>query len=186
MSKITFETQLFEINGWTIMHMPKDESEKFPSRGQIMVKGTINGFPFQTAFEPDGNWSHWLHVDKDMQKSAQVKAGDIVKMEVESTKDWPEPKVPKDIQDALVDDPKIKPLWERITPLARWEWIRWINSTESQETRKHRIEVSCSKLLKGERRPCCFNRNMCCVPQVSKSGILLDASGNQIGAGYGH
>ncbi|HSD55815.1 MAG TPA: YdeI/OmpD-associated family protein [Candidatus Saccharimonadales bacterium] len=170
---IKFEAKLISINGWTIVHLPKEASEKLPSRGQVMVKGTINDFHLHTALEPDGNWGHWLNVSENMQKSVGIQAGDTVSLEIEATKDWPEPNVPADIQKA-VDRPEIKPLWTRITPMARWEWLRWVNSTASPETRKHRIEVSCSKLLAGERRPCCFNRNMCCVPEVSKSGILLE------------
>jgi hypothetical protein len=171
---IRFETTLCTIGTWTILKLPKEASAKLPSRGQVMVKGTINGFHFQTALEPDGNWSHWLNVDKKMQKDANVRAGDTVSLEIEATKDWPEPDIPADLQAALDTDPKVQPLWARITPMARWEWIRWINSTKQTETRKRRIEVSCSKLLAGERRPCCFNRNMCCVPEISKNGVLLE------------
>ena len=174
MSAIRFEATPYKIGAWAVLRLPADVSAQLPSRGQVMVKGTINDFQFQTALEPDGNGSHWLHVDKDMQKAAKVAAGDTVTLAIESTKDWPEPNVPTDIETALDGNPQVQTLWKRITPMARWEWIRWINSTDQPETRARRIEVSCSKLLAGERRPCCFNRNMCCVPQVSKSGVLLE------------
>ena len=58
--------------------------------------------------------------------------------------------------------------------MARWDWIRWINATAQQETRKRRIEVAFSKLKSGMRRPCCFNRGMCTEPYVSKNGVLLE------------
>lgn len=173
MAAISFKTKLFKIHTWTILLLPKNASAQLPSRGQVMVKGTINNFQFQTALEPDGNGSHWLQVTTAMQKSIHVAAGDTVSVTIEPTKDWPEPEVPADIQAALDADPQIEALWKRVTPLARWEWIRWIRATNQKETRKHRIEVACSKLMAGERRPCCFNRNMCCVPEVSKSGVLL-------------
>ncbi len=138
-----------------------------------MVKGTLNGFHFQTALEPDGNGSHWLNIDSNLQKSAGAKAGQTASLAIESTKDWPEPPVPADVKAALTKHPSVLTLWKDITPLARWEWIRWIGATAQSETRKRRIEVAFSKLTHGERRPCCFNRSMCCVPQVSKSGVLL-------------
>lgn len=173
---ISFKAKLFKIGSRTILKLPVEASAKLPSRGQTMVKGTINGFQFQTALEPDGNGSHWFEVGKSMQKAAHAKAGDTVTLEIESTKEWPEPNVPADVMAGLNTNSQAKALWERITPMARWEWIRWIGATAQHETRKRRIEVACSKLSSGMRRPCCFNRNMCCVPEVSKNGVLLPPS----------
>ena len=173
MSIIHFETKLFTIGSWTILKLPQSASVKLPSRGQVMVKGTLNGHDFQTALEPDGNESHWFKVDDSLRKATHTAAGDTVTLALESTKKWPEPPIPADWKTALAN-PDIHALWMRITPLARWEWLRWIGSTSQSETRKRRIEVACSKLVAGERRPCCFNRNMCCVPQVSKNGVLLE------------
>lgn len=174
MSKINFETKLFNIGSWTILKLPKSASVKLPSRGQTMVKGTINGFSFQTALEPDGYGSHWFKVEKSMQDSANAHLGDTVKLAIESTKEWPEPNVPADLEAALAADSQAHALWMDITPMARWDWIRWIRATSQQETRKRRIEVACSKLKNGERRPCCFNRTVCTEPYVSKSGGLLE------------
>lgn len=176
MPAIRFEAQLYTIGSKTILRVPKDASAKLPSRGQNMVKGTLNGLPFHMPLEPDGDWSHWLDVDDRMQTAAKVAAGDTVTVEIEPTKEWPESQIPADLAAALDADAQVKELWSDVTPMARWEWIRWISSTAQPETRKRRIEVSCSKLLAGERRPCCFNRNMCCVPEVSKSGVLLGPS----------
>ena len=155
--------------------MPKTASAKLPSRGQVMVKGTINDIAFQDALEPDGKGSHWLKIDTTMQKSAGAKPGTDAALVIESTKEWPEPKIPADLRAALDTNPQTAAVWEAVTPMARWEWIRWINSTKVPETRKRRIETTCSKLMSGLRRPCCFNRSVCCVADVSKNGVLLDA-----------
>lgn len=176
MSTINFKVKLFAIGSWTILKLPSEASAKLPSRGQTMVKGTINGVFFQTALEPDGNGSHWLHFDNHMQKATKAKAGDTVRLAIESTKEWPEPDVPADLKAALAEYPQVQDLWLDITPMARWDWIRWIRATNRQETRKRRIEVAFSKLKAGERRPCCFSRTMCTVPEVSKNGALLGAN----------
>jgi len=177
MPTIHFEATPFQINGWTIVKLPQSASAKLPSRGQVMVGGTINDFAFQTALEPDGRGGHWLNIDKNMQKSADVEVGEPVTLEIESTKLWPEPNIPADIKATLDASPKLQALWEDVTPMARWEWIRWIGATAKSETRAHHIEVAVSKLTRGERRPCCFNRSMCCVPEVSKNGVLLEPVG---------
>lgn len=174
MPKIIFETKLFTIGSWTILQLPKDASAQLPSRGQVMVEGTINGVRLQTPLEPDGKGSHWFRIDDKLSKAAVIATGDTVALELEPSKEWPEPDVPADIQKALAADSDAHALWEKVTPLARWEWIRWIRSTGREETRKKRIEVALSKMRRGERRPCCWNRNLSTEPSVSKNGALLE------------
>lgn len=169
---ITFRTQLFTVGGWTILRLPEAASATLPSRGQTMIKGTINGYNFETPLEPDGRWSHWFKIDEVMSQAIKARAGDTVTVSIAPSKDWPEPPIPADIKKALHADSKAHELWTRITPMARWEWIRWIRGTSRQETRVHRIKVACSKLRAGERRPCCWNRNLCSEPTVSKNGQL--------------
>lgn len=139
-----------------------------------MVRGTINGFRFQSALEPDGKGSHWFRLDKAMLKTIGADVGDSVMLAIEPVKEWPEPNVPADLKDALAAVPQAHTLWTEITPMARWDWIRWIRSTKQPETRRRRIEVALSKLTAGDRRPCCFNRNVCTETYVSNNGVLLE------------
>jgi hypothetical protein len=165
---------MFAIDSWTILTLPKSASAKLPSRGMAMVTGTINGFRFQSPLEPDGKGSHWFRVDEIMSDAVGVFAGDTVTLAIEPAAEWPEPQVPPDLEIVLVADPRLYSLWRDITPAARWDWIRWIRSTKQLETRKRRIEVACSKLRAGNRRPCCFNRNLCTEPSVSNNGVLRE------------
>src|SRR5947208_14305701 len=64
--------------------------------------------------------------------------------------------VPGDLKKALASDPQALTAWEDITPLARNEWICWIESAKKAETRSLRIEWGCSSLKEGKRRPCCW------------------------------
>lgn len=172
---IRFDSTLSTIDKSTILRLPKDASAKLPSRGQVAVRGTINGHEFQTVVEPDGNMGHWLKIDQKLQRAAAVGAGDATTLELEPLKDWPEPSVPKDLEVALVAaPPKIRAIWKDITPMARWEWVRWVNATQNPDTRKRRVEVSISKMKSGKRRPCCFNLAACTDPNLSRSGRLID------------
>jgi hypothetical protein len=174
MSAIRFKARLFNIGSRTILRMPESASAKLPSRGMTLVEGTINTFPFQAVLDPDGKGSHWFRVDKTLLEAANANAGDIAMLAIEPSTHWPEPTVPGDLKDALAAAPQAHTLWLDITPMARWDWIRWIGSTSQPETRRRRIDAACDKLKKGERRPCCFNRNLCTEPSVSHSGVLLD------------
>lgn len=64
--------------------------------------------------------------------------------------------LPADLKRALTSDAKALETWEDITPLARNEWICWIESAKRVETRARRIEWGCSSLKDGKRRPCCW------------------------------
>lgn len=180
MSTINFETKLFQINSWIILRLPENASAELPSRGMTMVSGTLNGVPFKTLLEPDGRYapgqrsSHWFRPDPKLLDEASVKAGDTVQVSLESTKEWIEPEVPEDFKKALVASPEAEALWNDISPLARWDWIRWIRAVKTAETRQKHIDVALDKLNKGMRRPCCFNRNLCSEPDVSHNWTLLE------------
>ena len=174
MSTTRFEAKLFKIGSWTLLRLPKSASAKLPSRGMTMVEGTINGFRFQAALEPDGKGSHWFRLDKSMREASGANAGDTVMLAIEPVRQWPEPSVPADLKNALAVVPQALTLWMEITPIARWDWIRWISSTKQPETRRRRIENAFSMLKSGKRRPCCFNRTICTEPYVSNNGVLLE------------
>jgi Domain of unknown function (DUF1905)/Bacteriocin-protection, YdeI or OmpD-Associated len=172
---IRFDAMLSTIDKRTILRLPEKASGKLPSRGQVAVQGTINGHRFQTVLEPDGYFGHWMGIDRKLQQTAALSAGDTATLEIESLKDWPEPNVPRDLETALATAPQnIQDLWKAITPMARWEWVRWVNATQNPDTRKRRVEVSISKMKSGKRRPCCFNLAACTDPNLSKSGRLIE------------
>jgi hypothetical protein len=172
---IRFDATLYTMDEWTILRLPEKASEKLPSRGQVAVQGTINGHGFQTVLEPDGNFGHWMRIDEKQKQTAAISAGDTATLEIDPLKDWPEPQVPQDLETAVAAAPqKIRDLWRDITPMARWEWVRWVNATKNYDTRKRRVEVSISKMKSGKRRPCCFNLAACTDPDLSKNGRLLE------------
>lgn len=172
---ISFESTLRKVGKSMIVQLPEDVSLKLPSRGQVMVKGTINDHDLQQVLEPDGRWGHWFRLNSDLLKATGLKLGDSVTIKMSPSKDWPEPTIPKDVALALNDAPQIvQVLWSNITTMARWEWIRWINATNVMETRDRRVEVSISKLKSGKRRPCCFNLAACTDPELSKNGRLIE------------
>jgi hypothetical protein len=174
---IRFQADPTEIASLTIVRLPGQVSGCLPSRGQVAVEGTINGHDFATVLEPDGLKGHWFKVDEELQRAAGVRAGDRITVTIEPTRDWPEPGVPADLAQALAAAPqRIRDMWRDITPMARWEWVRWIGATTNPATRQRRVEVSISKMNSGKRRPCCFDLSACTEPALSKNGKLLGAT----------
>jgi hypothetical protein len=122
----------------------------------MIVEGTINGFPFRAALEPNGNGSHSLKITKALQNAAGADVGDTVTVEITRVGEEPELWVPPDLRKALEAAPSAHALWAEITPMARRDWILWVISAKQEETRTRRIENACDMLSSGKRRPCCF------------------------------
>jgi len=64
--------------------------------------------------------------------------------------------MPADLKKALVLVKIALAAWEDITPLARNEWICWVEEAKKVETRHRRIKRTCEDLMNGKRRPCCW------------------------------
>src|SRR5216684_6384277 len=161
-STIRFSARLFrpeatdKAGSWTLLTLPRNASAKLPSRRMRMVEGTINGFPFRAALEPNGKGSHWFRVNKAMRDAAGADTGDTVTVEVTRAGEEPEIRVPMDLRKALAAAPLAQALWADITPIARRDWIFSISSAKQPETRMRRIEKACDMLASGKRRLCCF------------------------------
>ena len=164
-SKISFRTRLLlpaeASNGrsWTFLVLPKGASAKLPTRGQVVIDGTLNGAAFQATLDPDGQKSHWLKVSRKLRDAAAAQVGDEVALEIAPATKEPEPKVPPDLRKALALTPEAKAVWLDITLAGRRDWIHWITSAKQAETRARRIANACDMLAGGKRRVCCFDRS---------------------------
>ena len=67
-----------------------------------------------------------------------------------------EPRVPTDLRKVLAASARAKAQWSDPTPIARRDFISWIESAKQPETRKRRVESIPSRLASGKRRPCCY------------------------------
>ncbi|MFT4201744.1 YdeI/OmpD-associated family protein [Gordonia sp. (in: high G+C Gram-positive bacteria)] len=168
---VEFTGRVSAIGERLVVRLPAEASAALPSRGQVAATVTVAGHTADTVVEPDGRRGHWLPADG----LAGLGEGDDAAIRVVPTKEWPEPVRPDDFAAALAGAPDIADLWEAITPMARWEWVRWINATKNPQTRQRRIEVAVDKLRNGKRRPCCFDLSSCTDPEVATSGKLIEA-----------
>src|SRR5688572_22319821 len=75
-------------------------------------------------------------------------------------------KMPTDLKTALNSKSAVRLAWESLTPLARNEWICWVENAKLIETRKRRIKRSISELQLGKRRPCCW---IGCIHRTDKA-----------------
>lgn len=163
--EFTFEATLLRPakpgndDSWAFLVLPKTASDQLPRRGRTTVTGTLNGYPFQTTLEPDGQLSHWLKVSGELRKAANAVIGDNVTVQMSPLEPEPEPQLPDDLQQALAASPAAKTVWEGTTTIARLDWIHWIESAKQAKTRQRRVDNACEMLASGKRRVCCFDQS---------------------------
>ena len=65
-------------------------------------------------------------------------------------------KLPADLREALIANATALDAWKDITPLARNEFICWVEDAKQEKTRERRIRRTQEELEEGQRRPCCW------------------------------
>lgn len=91
-------------------------------------------------------------------------------------------RLPADLRKMLAAKTKVLALWEDITPLARNEFICWVENAKQDTTRERRIRRTGEELLEGQRRPCCW---LGCIHRPDKAvspsvqGILRKKAGSR-------
>jgi len=74
-------------------------------------------------------------------------------------------KLTNDIKTALTSDFKAHEAWEKLTPLARNEWICWVTFVKQATTREEHVRRMVSELKEGKKRPCCW---LGCIHRTDK------------------
>ena len=64
--------------------------------------------------------------------------------------------LPPDLREALLSNARALEAWNDITPLARNEFICWVEDAKQAATRQRRIRRTREELEEGQRRPCCW------------------------------
>jgi uncharacterized protein YdeI (YjbR/CyaY-like superfamily) len=64
--------------------------------------------------------------------------------------------LPADLRTELLASAPARDAWSDITPLARNEFICWVEDAKQATTRARRIRRTREELEEGMRRPCCW------------------------------
>jgi len=153
MDLFSFDAQLIKPDGvgtWTFLHIPRDVSGTFGSKGQVRVRGMINGYPFRSTALPMGDGTHYLVVGKELRDHITAKQGDTVKVELEVDTAERTVDIPEELMQALAGQPPAAIAFEKMTYSHKKEWVNWILSARQAETRLRRAKKAANLIAQGK------------------------------------
>jgi hypothetical protein len=146
----TFRAPLERVQsrlGWTIIRIPFDVGKVWGTRGQLRVKGEINGFAFRTSLFPARGGGHILLVNKRMQKGADVRQGMSAQFRLGPDLEERIAVVPMELKRFFNQDAILRKWFERLNYSTRNEIGKWVLQVKSAEARARRAEQMAERLL---------------------------------------
>lgn len=136
--------------GWTYAAIPEVLQNKNASFGWVKVKGSIDDYEFKNyTLMPMGNGKLFLPVKAEVRKKIGKHAGDWVHVILYADNSLTE--VPPEFLDCLTDVPGALKNFKSFTNGQQKEYIDWIYSAKTDETKVNRIAQAIQKIEKGKR-----------------------------------
>ena len=148
--KKRFEARLERLRSrlsWIIVRMPFDAAKAWGNRGQIKVKGEINGFAFRTSLFPTREGRHFLLVNKQMQKGARAVEGNTARFQMELDNEERTVTVPDELKGMLSQDRSLRRWHDELNYSTRNDIAKWITDPKGAEARVRRAEQIAERLL---------------------------------------
>ena len=145
-----FEARLERLRSrlnWIVIHLPFDAAQVWGLRGQIKVKGEINGFAFRTSLFPTREGRHFLLVNKQMQKGARAIEGSIARFQIALDREERTVTIPNELKRILSEDRSLRRWHDELNHSARNDIAKWIAEPKSAEARIRRAEQIAERLL---------------------------------------
>jgi len=142
----TLERSSNRLN-WVIARIPFDVAKIWGTRGQLRVKGTINGFAFRTSLFPAGSGDHVMLVNKRMQAGAGTGAGAVAQFRLEPDTEERVITIPPELARALSEDRSLGGWFDRFNDSTRRWVVDWITQVKSAEARLRRANQIAERLL---------------------------------------
>ena len=137
------------VGTWTYLVIPLDLVSLYGAKGQITLRGTINGQPFRSSAMPRGDGAHYLVVNKTLRDQIGATQGDTVTVTLERDTEMRATTVPDDFQRALDGDDAANTTFTGFSPSRRKLYVEWIEAAKSGETRQRRIQSAVARIARG-------------------------------------
>ena len=121
----------------------------FGKKGQVKVRGTLNGHPFRGSTLPHGDSTHYLVVNKSIRDAIGASQGDFVQVIMHKDDEERRAAIPNNLAAALQANPASKAIIEKLSYSHQKQYVEWIESAKQTATRQNRISKTITMLPEG-------------------------------------
>ena len=140
-----------DIRGaWTFVRIPFSVAQEFGVKGQVPVKGTINGVPYENFLLPQGEGVHILVIKKEIRDQASVTAGDVAEVTMERETGARQVAVPDELADVLQASAGAQRVFDKLGYSHRKAYCDHVAEAKRAETRARRAAKCVELLLEAE------------------------------------
>ena len=133
---------------WVIARLPFDSAKAWGKRGQLRIKGEINGFAFSGTLFPTGAGTHFLIVNKKLLSGGKTAAGLKAKFRLQpDTTPRPAPPPAKELLCELRQSKRLLKFFESLSPSRRNDIAKWTAQCKTSEARKRRSQQIAERLM---------------------------------------
>jgi hypothetical protein len=135
--------------GWTYADLPQVTPDSKAPFGWVKVRGAIDGIEITNYhLMPYGNGKLFLPVKAEIRKKIKKEAGDWV--HVILFRDNEPAEVPEEMLLCLQDEPEAFRFFNSLNESEKLNYIKWIYSAKTDETKVDRIAKTIDRLVKRQ------------------------------------
>lgn len=139
-------------SGGAWIRIPFDTESEYGTKGQVKVKATFDGRPYQGSIANMGD-GHILIVRKDIRKAIGKTTGDKVMVTLEEDKSERTIDLPEELAQILQENPEAEAFYNSLSYTNRKEYALWISSAKRGETKAKRLQETLHRLNSGIKNP---------------------------------
>ncbi|MBK8500231.1 MAG: DUF1905 domain-containing protein [Flavobacteriales bacterium] len=125
---------------WSYVEFPHDVEKLFGKRGNVRVKGMINGVPVDRALMPTKSGYHIIIIGGDIRRAARIKkVGELVQVEVWLNTEPTILEIPEELSETLGFIPEMKAAWDKLKPGMQRNMCYWVGTAKTTATRAKRV-----------------------------------------------
>ncbi|MBL6449917.1 DUF1905 domain-containing protein [Fulvivirga sp. 29W222] len=157
---ILAKTQTFEATivgstdntGGAWVQIPFDMEKAFGTKGQVKVKATFDGKPYQGSIANMGN-GPILIVKKQIRSAIGKNVGDKVLVTIEKDKSERKVNIPTELQELLQQNPEAAEFYNGLSYTNRKEYALWVSTAKRKETKDRRLVETLYRLSNSIKNP---------------------------------